>query len=591
MIMMHASRFMRLPIYKTLRHYHLGWLRHDILAGITVAAIAIPQAMAYANLAGVPLVAGLYAALVGMVVYAVFSSSRRVIAGPDAAVAALAGATIIPLAHGDIGRAGALVALLSILIGIACLTGMAARIGFMAEFLSRPILLGYMAGLALVVIASQLPSITGVGSNGSVSFFSVLHHLSTHLESVNSATVGLSLLSLSAYMFFTSFISKVPASILLLLGGTVASAAFDLSKMGIRTIGAVPTGLPLPNLPAINLGDMQNLIVPALAIMLIAYANTIATARSFAAKRGEKIDTTQEFTGLGFANIGSGLFGGLPIAASGARTAVNDTSRAHTQVSQLVAAIVIALALLLFAPLLRYTPVCVLAVIIISAIIKLFDIAELRSIWHAWRTEALLAIATVLGVTILGIMQGLLLAVALAIANLIRQSATPYDAVLGVTKTGAIRDMDRPPRTTSIPGLLMYRFDAPLYFANSNYFKERVLYLIAHQKHPVQWFLWDAETITSIDSTAGKMLAELVIELRSRDVVFAIARMKGSVREVVDQTTHLSLEFESSPHYTTLGRAIEAFTIVRENPDTKPLKEKAIMARRAAMNKIPTDTN
>jgi SulP family sulfate permease len=571
-----------LPIATTIRGYQKRWLRRDVIAGVTVAAIAVPQAMAYAQLAGAPLYMGLYAALAAMVVFALFSSSKQVIVGPDAAMAALTGATVIPLAHGNAHTAIALIALLSILIGLACLAGVVARIGFMAEFLSRPILLGYMAGLAISVIASQAPKLLGMQAPYSTSFVATCSYIATHLSSASRMTIGISLLLISAGMFFERYVRRIPSALALLVGATAASAIFGFSGMGVAIIGDIPKGLPLPSVPGVSLVNAQAIVIPALAIMLVSYANTVATARSFAARNHENVETDQEFLGLGAANIASGVFSGIPVSASGARTAVNHTASAKTQVSQLFGALAIAFVLVVLAPLLRYLPVCALAVIISMAVLRLFDYAELRSIWHAWRTEALLAIATVLGVTLLGVLQGLLLAVLLAVANLIRQSALPYDAVLGVAADGSVHDMDRPPQTEAIPGLLMYRFDAPLYFANASFFRERVMHLIDIADEPVKWFLWDAETITSIDSTAGKMLVDVIADLRRRHITFAIARMKGSVREIASKSTHLSKEFEAAPHYSSLGRAIESFKMVQRTHSVTAPKEKVIVSRTAA---------
>lgn len=577
MVSQTQTRKISLPLLDTVRVYKKSWFRKDVVAGVTVAGIAIPQAMAYSQLAGAPLIAGLYAALLAMLVFAFFSSSRQVIVGPDAAMAALTGAAIIPLAHGNPATAAALIAMLSILIGIACIGGMVARIGFMAEFLSRPILLGYMAGLALSVIASQAPKLFGLGSSGSISFINNSAFVISHIKSISLPTVGLSMVLIAVGILVNKYFSRIPSALVLLVGSTAASVIFGFSNMGILTVGNIPTGLPIPNIPSVSLNDIQSLIVPALAIMVVGYANTIATARAFAAKNDDNINTTQEFLGLGLSNIASGLFSGIPVSASGARTAVNHTAKAKTQMSQMFGAITIGIALLLLSPLLKHLPVSALAVIISMAVVKLFDANELKSIWHAWHTEALLAIATIIGVTVLGVLQGLLVAVFLAIANLIRTSATPYDAVLGVSENGYIRDMDRPPKTVSIPGILMYRFDAPLYFANANFFRERVLYLIDNAEDPVKWFLWDAETITSIDSSAGKMLVSLIAELKKRNIVFAIARMKGSVREAAAKSRHLSHDFEAAPHYTGLKTAIESFRIHQEHPDQPIPKEKMVM--------------
>ena len=555
-----------LPIFKTIRGYKSEWFRRDLIAGTTVAAIAIPQAMAYAQLAGAPLISGLYAALVAMLIFALFSSSRYLNVGPDATMAALVGAIVIPLSAGNVDKASGLIAMLAVLIGIIAIAGVFLRVGFIAEFLSRPILLGYMAGLALAVIASQLPKLFGI-PNPSIhlNFFGTIVYVFHNLAYSSALVISFSVAVMSASLLLQMTVKRVPASLIILVTTIVLSALFGFQQLGIDTIGAIPTGLPLPDIPAVKLDEIQNLIVPAMAIMLVAYANTIATARAFAAKKNEEITIAQESFGLGISNVASGIFGGIPVSGSGTRTAVNHDNHAKTQVAQLVAGVLIALTLLFFAPTLKYLPQAALAVIIIIAVSKLFDFRELKSIWHAWRSEAILAIVTMLGVTLLGVLQGLLLAVLLAVANLIRKSAFPNDAVLGKAADGSIRDSGRPPKTHPIPGIIMYRFDAPLYFANANYFRERVLSLIDESKEPVYWFLWDAETITSIDSTAGQMLLGLIRELRHRNITFAVARLKGPIRSVVHHTHRLNRELQHSPHYASIGDALEAYKQEQKN--------------------------
>lgn len=547
------------PILKTLKTYKKSWLRMDFVAGAAVAAVAVPQAMAYAELAGAPLIAGLYAALIAMLVFALFTTSRQVIVGPEAAMAALTGATVIPLAAGNASVAAALVAILAIMIGLACLIGMIARLGFLTEFLSRPILLGYMAGLAVTVIATQAPKLFGLVAPASSQLLGVIVFLISNIPSISVPTMTFSLIMIVLGIIVQKYFKRVPVSLVLLVVAVSSSMILKLSDLGIQTIGTIPTGIPIPSLPGVSLSDIENLVVPAIAIALVGYANTIATARSFAAKKYEHVDSPQEFMGLGFANMASGAFGGIPVSASGSRTAVNASSKAKTQVSQLFGALIILIVLIALAPLFKYLPVSALAVIIIMAVSKLFDYKELKSIWHAWRSEALLAIATLVGVVVLGILQGLLLAVILAIANLLRRSAIPTDAVLGVAEDGSIRDMSRPPKTEAVPGIIMYRFDAQLYFGNSNHFRDRVLQLIDESDEPVEWFLWDAETVSSIDSSSGQMLLGLIKELHAKDITFAIARMKGSVRSTVNKTNRLSRALQRCPHYPSIGMALGAY--------------------------------
>ncbi|MBP9738774.1 sulfate permease [Candidatus Saccharibacteria bacterium] len=564
-----STNSITLPLINTLKIYQKKWFRRDIVAGITVAAVAVPQAMAYAQLAGLPLVTGLYAALLAMLLFALFTTSRFAIVGPDAAMAALTGAAIIPLAGGDIARYTSLVSVLAVLIGAICLVALFARLGVIAEFISRPILLGYMGGLALAVIASQAPKLFGITIPPEGNFFTTIWYILSHLGESSWPTVLLSSIILASAVALQRYAKKIPMSLVVLVAAIVASAAFSLQDKGIAVVGMVPTGLPLPVWPTLTILDLQSLVVPALMIALVSYANTIATERTFASHQKENIEAPQEFFGLGIANIGSGIFGGMPVAASGARTAVNHGSKAVTQVSQLFGALFIALVLLFLAPMLSYLPLAALAVIVIMAVKNLFNYKELKSIWHAWHTEALLAIVTLLGVTILGIFQGLLLAVLLAVINLVRKNTLPKYAVLGIAENGAVRDMSRPPKTTALPGMIIFRFDAPLYFINASYFRDTVYELIEKSEEPITWFLWDAETITEVDSTAGQMLLVLMRDLKSKGITFAIARMKGPIRETVGKSRRLSRTISAAPHFTSMGHAIEAYKDISKTEETK----------------------
>jgi high affinity sulfate transporter 1 len=557
-----------IPLAEVFASYKNKYLRPDILAGLTVAGIAIPQSMAYAQLAGLNLTAGLYAAFFAMLLFAILTSSKYVIMGPDAAMAALAGSAIIPLANGDEAKAAALVAILAIFIGIFSVIAVFARLGYIAEFLSRPILLGYMAGLAILIIVTQLPSVFGIPAPVDTNFIGSVWYLLTSLDSIDLLTFTIGVIALVTGLFITKNYKRFPAGLVLLVISIGISVAFQLSDKGVQVVGSIPVGLPIPSLPSVELFDLQNLLIPALAMMLVAYANTVSTARSFASKEHKSVDSDQEFFGLGMSNVGSGLFGGMPVSASSSRTSVNYTSGAKTQLAQIFGAIAIGLLLLLFSGALQYLPISVLAVIIIIAVLPLFNFKELNSIWHAWRSEAVLAIITAVGVATLGIYQGLLLAVLLAIANVFRKSAFPYDAVLGVAKDGSVHDMKRPPKTVEVPGLKIYRFDAPLYFANATYFRRRVHELIDESDTPVKWFLWDAETVTHVDSTSGMMLLDLINELKQQDVVFAVARMKGSIRTIVHHSHRLNSSLQHSPHYASIGDAIEAYRQENNVPRT-----------------------
>ena len=568
MISMMSRINISVPLIGVLKSYDMKWMRNDAIAGTTMAAVAVPQAMAYTQLAHIPLAAGLYTALVAMILFAFFTTSRYANVGPDAAMAALTGAVIAPLAiGGDPSRFMFLAAALAILIGIVCIIAVYARLSILAEFISRPILLGYMSGLALVVIASQLPKLFGMESPVQTGFFSTITYIIAHLGSTHLVTFVIGVLLIGVVLLLQRYAKKVPVSIVVLVGMVFVSWLFSLSTIGVPVVGEVPTGLPTPIWPTVSLSDLQSLVVPALMIALVSYANTISTSRAFAHAQTESVETPQEVFGLGAANIGSGFFGGMSVAASGTRTAVNYKSRAVTQVSQLFGALFIVVVLIALAPALSYLPQTALAVIIIMAVMSLFNLRELKSIWHAWRSEAVLAIITLVGVTLLGIMQGLLLAVLLAAGNFMRKNTIPKYVVMGLAEDGKVRDMSRPPKTIPIPGMVIFRFDAPLYFMNANYFKDTVYKLIENSKEPVQWVVWDAETVTHIDSTAGQMLVVLMRDLKKRNITFAVARMKGPVRSVASKSRRLSRLISRTPHFATLGEAVHVYKSLLDNAD------------------------
>lgn len=564
-----------LSLLETIKNYQTKWLKRDILAGVTVAAIAVPQAMAYSQLVGVPLVTGIYAALIAMIVFALFTSTKYVITGPDAAIAALAGATLLPLAGGSVNNQLGLVMMLAILTGLVCLGALYLKLSFVAEFLSRPILLGYMTGLALAVIASQTPKVFGLSAPAKGSFFTIITFILTHITQTHVLTLAISITMLVVITQLQKKFIRLPIGLIVLVVVTILSFLLDFKARGVSVVGSIPTGLPLPKLPHLSLFDAQNLVVPAISLAIIAYANTVTTARRFAEKTGERVDTEKELLGLGSANLFAGVFGGMPVSASGARTAVNYNAKPKTQLSQIFGAIAIGLVLLVLAPTLQFLPLAALAVIVIIAAWNLFDYKELVSIWHAWRIEAILAIITLVGVMVLGIFQGLLLAVILSLVNLIHKTAFPHDAVLEVADNGSIRDRSRPPKTERVPGVVMYRFDAPLFFGNAAYFQQRLEQLINEEKEPVQWVIWDAETVTNIDSTAGKMLTNLMRKLRHDGITFAIARMKGPIRSTINKSHTLAYAFSQTPHYSSIGKALAKFY-----EETDPKKHDAFVKSR-----------
>ncbi len=558
-----ASAF---PLVRSFEGYRWPYLLTDLVAGITVGAVTIPSAMAYAQIAGLSPVIGLYAALGAMAAFAVFNDSRQLILGPEVALATITGATLARLSAGDPQRALQLATMLALLVGVLCVLGALIHLGFIAEFLSRPILLGYLMGVALVIIAAQLPKMFGF-SIPSGDFFITLWRFITNLGQTHTWTLVFSIGLLTLGLVIDRYFKKVPGALLLLVLALLLSYFLDLSAHGFSVVGDIPKGLPSLSLPSLSWQDIVALIPTALAMSVIAFADTISPERAYAAKNEETVSANRAFFSLGAGNLASGFLGGMPVSASGSRTALNYSLRAKTQVSQLVGAATIALVLLFLTPILKYLPTAALAVILVLAAVQLFDFKGLASIWSAWRFEAVLAVVTTLGVAGLGVLYGLGLAIVLAILNLLYRSAYPHDAVLGrLAGMAGYRDLDLWPEANPVPGLIIYRFDAPLFFANANHFRARVNELVAASNEQAKWVVIDAEQIFYIDSTGSAAFEALLDELEQKGVTVAFARLKGPVRtafarsDIADRIGELAA-------FPTVGDAVNAFEARRKQSD------------------------
>lgn len=555
-----ASAF---PLAGSFKGYSWSYLSSDLMAGITVGAVTVPSAMAYAQIAGLSPVIGLYAALGAMVAFALFNDSRQLIIGPEVALATITGATLASLAPGDPQRALQLAMMLALLVGIFCVLGALTRLGFVAEFLSRPILLGYLMGVALVIIAGQLPKMFGF-SIPSGDFFISIWRFITNLGQTHAWTLVFSIGLLALGFVIDRFFERVPGALVLLVVALLLSYFLDLSAHGFATIGDIQKGLPSLSLPDLGWQDIVALIPIALGMSVVAFADTSSAGRAYAAKNEETVSANRAFFSLGAGNMASGFLGGMPVSASGARTALNYSLRAKTQVSQLFGAATIALILLFLTPILKYLPTAALAVILVLAAVKLFDFKELASIWSAWRFEAVLAMVTTLGVAGFGVLFGLGIAIVLAILDLLYRGAYPHDAVLGrVAGEAGYRDLEMWPEADPLPGLIIYRFDAPLFFANANHFRTRLHELVAASNEPVEWVVIDAEQIFYIDSTGSAAFAALLDELAQKGATVAFARLKGPVRATFARSD-IADRIEALPVFTTVGDAVNAFEARRK---------------------------
>jgi high affinity sulfate transporter 1 len=506
------------------------WLRGDLLAGVTVAAYLVPQVMAYAGLAGLPPVAGLWAILPALVLYALLGSSRLLSIGPESTTALMTATVVGPLAGGDPGRYAVLAAALA--VGLLCLVAWAARLGFVADLLSRPVLVGYMAGVALIMMVDQLPKLAGVRTEGS-GFFPQLLSFFSELPQARLATVAFAAAALAFLFAVPRFFPGVPGPLLAVVLGTAAVAAFGLEDHGIAVIDEVPAGLPSPGLP--EAGDLPQLVLPALGVLLVGYTDVILTARAFAARGGDRLDPNQELLALGAANLGAGALHGFPVSSSASRTALADSAGGRTQAYSLVACAAVLAVLLFLSPLLAHTPATVLGAIVVYAAVRLIDLAGFRRLAAFRRRELLLALGCLAGVLALDILYGVLVAVGLSVAEMLTRVARPHDAIEGlVPGLPGMHDVDDYPEARTVPGLVVYRYDSPLFFANAEDFRRRALAAVDEHEGPVAWFVLNTEANVEVDITALDAVDALRQELEHRGIVFALARVKQDLRDDLD---------------------------------------------------------
>ncbi|MER7462335.1 sulfate permease [Streptomyces sp. NPDC097981] len=530
-----ARRVARLlPGLAVLRSYRRGWLRTDLVAGVTVAAYLVPQVMANATVAGLDPVAGLWAILPALVVYAFLGSSRLLSVGPESTTALMTASVVGPLAAGNPERYAVLAAALAVMVGFMFVIAWIARLGFVADLLSLPILIGYLAGVALIMMVDQLTKLTGVETEGS-RFFPQLFSFLRNISQAHPATVVFSVVTLLFLFLAPLFLPRVvPVPLLTLALGTAVVAAFGLEAHGIPVIGEIPTGLPPFSFP--SLSEFQQLVWPAIGVLLVGYTDVILTARAFESRgSGERLDANQELLALGVVNFGSGVLQGFPVSSSASRTTLAKSAGAHSQVYGLVADAVVVCVLLFLGPVLSHTPSAVLGCLVVYAAVRMIDIAGFRRLAAFRRRELLLGLGCLVGVLLLDILYGVLVAVALSVAELLTRVARPHDAVLGlVPGVAGMHDIDDYPEARTVPGLLVYRYDSPLFFANAEDFRRRALAAVAEQPVPVRWFVLNAEANVEVDITALDSLEALRDELTERGIVFAAARVKQDLRDEWD---------------------------------------------------------
>ena len=518
------------PGVRVLAGYRRSWLRPDVIAGTTVTAYLVPQVMAYATVAGVPPVVGLWTLVPCLIIYAVFGTSRLMSIGPESTTALMSAAAVAPLAAGDAARYAALSAALAVMVGLIGLLAWVVRLGFLADLLSRPVLVGYMAGVAVLMVVGQLSKLTGVEVAGQ-GVIAEVGSFFGRLNQVDPATLGMAIVAL-VFLFIVSWRwPNAPAPLLAVLLGTLAVVAFGLESYGISVVGTFASAPPHLTLP--TLADLGLLVLPAVGVLLVAYTDFTLTARAFAADSGDRIDANQELFALGTANVGAGLIGGFAVSSSGSRTALAMTARARTQVYSLTALVWTVAVIVVLGPLLARFPNVVLGAIVVFAATKLVDVAGFRRLWTFRTSEFALAIAALAGVLVFGILNGVVLAVALSVVEMLQRVARPHDAVVGfVPGLAGMHDVDDHPEARTIPGLVVYRYDSPLFFANADDFRGKALAAVeaAEADGTVYWLLLNMEANVEVDITAMYALESLRAELAGRGVVLALTRVKNDLR-------------------------------------------------------------
>ncbi len=521
-----------LPGVRLLGSYRRAWFRSDLAAGLVLTAVLVPVGMGYAEASGLPAITGLYATIFPLLAYALFGPSRILVLGPDSSLAPLIAATIIPLAGGDTAARVGLAGMLALLVGVVCIVAGLARFGFLTELLSRPVRYGYMNGIALTVIVGQLPKAMGF----SVSAEGLLGEAVAFVQGLAAgkaqpSAVAISVVCLAIVLGLRRWRPAVPGVLLAVVWATLTVSALGLEDT-LAVVGAVPQGLPTPAIPQVGASDLPLLLAGAVGIALVSFADTSVLSRTFAARGGYEVDPNRELVALGASNIAGGFFQGFPVSSSSSRTPVAESAGAKSQVTGVVGALAIVVLLVLFPGALANLPTAALAAIVISAALGLFEFAGLRVLWRVRRSEFYLSLAAFLAVALLGVLVGIGVSVGLAVLDFLRRAWRPHDAVLGrAPGVKGYHDVLRYPDARQVPGLVLFRWDAPLFFANAAAFRDRVREVVAAADPPAGWVVVAAEPITDVDTTAAEMIEELDEELRLRGVELAFAELKDPVRD------------------------------------------------------------
>jgi len=549
------------PGLQAISSYRREWLARDIVAGVVLTTLLVPQGMAYAELAGLPPITGLYTSILCLLGYAVFGPSRILVLGPDSSLGPMIAATILPLiaAKGDPARAIALASMLALMVGAIMTLAAVAKLGFIADLISKPTMIGYLNGLALTILVGQLPKLFGfkVDAEGLIGeAVGFVKGLADGQAVAAAAVVGIA--GIVVILVLQRWLPKVPAVLIMVVLAIASTTVFSLADHGVSLVGVLPKGFPPLTIPHVGLSDLAPLFAGALGIVLVSLADTISTASAFAARTGQELNGNGEMIGIGAANLAAGLFQGFPVSTSGSRTAVAERAGAKTQLTGVVGAALIILMIVLVPGLFRNLPQPALAAVVITASLSLADIPGTVRLWRQRRVEFLLSIAAFLGVALLGVLPGIGIAVALSILNVFRRAWWPYDTQLGrVDGLAGYHDVHSYPQAEHLPGLVIYRFDGPLFFANAKTFRDEVRRM-AKADPPPAWILVAAEPITDVDTTASDVLEDLDEALNDQGISLVFAELKDPVRRKIERYG-LTRTINPQHFFPTVESAIAAF--------------------------------
>src|SRR5262245_22144149 len=545
----------------SLSPFHREWLAKDIVAGVVLTTLLVPQGMAYAELAGLPPITGLYTSIRCLLGYAVFGPSRVLVLGPDSSLGPMIAATILPLiaAKGDAKRAIALASLLAIMVAAIMIVAAVAKLGFIADLISKPTMIGYLNGLALTILVGQLPKLFGfkIDAEGLIGEFTEFVRGLANGEAV-AAAAAVGITGIVLILVLQRWLPKVPSVLIMVVLAIAATTVFSLADHGVSLVGVLPKGFPPLTIPSVHLADLGPLFAGAAGIALVSLADTISTASAFAERTGQEVDGNGEMLGIGAANLAAGLFQGFPVSTSGSRTAVAERSGAKTQLTGVTGAVLITLMIVLVPGLFRNLPNPALAAVVITAALSLADIPATVRLWRQRKAEFLLSMAAFLGVALLGVLPGIAVAVGLSILNVFRRAWWPYDTVLGrVEGLEGHHDVHSYPNAQQLPGLVIYRFDAPLFFANAKTFRDEVRRM-ARADPPPTWILIAAEPMTDVDTTASDVLEDLDEALNAQGISLVFADLKAPWQRKIERYG-LTRTIDPRHFFPTIETAVAAF--------------------------------